>query len=197
MRVEYRRALPLIVLTAFGLAGLSAGTPVAPSLAGRIYAGGDTPLAGVQVVAVNLETEERFASQPTDVQGRYAVSDLPQGYYDVAVRTDEGWFVAERPVRVPQQGTAAVSLSVTQQAQQGAQPATPAPKRKKGIGAFWSQLTDPLGGPVVGSAVVVGGLAVGGVAIANLTDDDDPSCSSDPCAQNACNPDDCSSPSMP
>lgn len=139
-------------------------------LDGRIVAGdGESPLVDVEVVAYNLATESLYRSQPTDEAGRYRVEDLPAGYYDVAVETEGGLFLADRPVRVAQGGVASVSLSI---GEPGAGKAAPLPKSGKVDSVTWASLTGALGGPVVGTAVVVGGLALSAVVVGSALDDD-------------------------
>jgi len=86
----------------------SAGT-----LTGRIFlADGVTPRGGVVVKAANLSTSQVFASDRTDKSGRYALSTLPSGQYQVAVETGEGLYVNQEKVPVLQGRKTLFSLAL-------------------------------------------------------------------------------------
>ena len=72
----------------------------AGTLTGRIFlADGVTPRSGVVVKVANLSTSQVFDSAQTDKSGRYALSTLPSGQYQVAVQAAEGLYV--NPDRIP------------------------------------------------------------------------------------------------
>ena len=61
---------------------------------------GKTPATGVIIHAYHLESGKLYSSQPTGQGGSYEIDGLPFGYFDVAVETDEGLFVAMTVVEV-------------------------------------------------------------------------------------------------
>lgn len=68
-------------------------------LSGRILQGGQ-PLAGAEVLAYHLSTEELFTSDPTGPGGQYSLEALPYGYFDLAVESADGIFVADQVFNV-------------------------------------------------------------------------------------------------
>ena len=82
-------------------------------LRGRVFAAdGKTAVEGATVVAYHLSSEEVFESEPTNSKGQYTIPALPYGYYDLAVRTPDGLFVADQVANVPPSEKAEVSFSV-------------------------------------------------------------------------------------
>ncbi len=83
-------------------------------LTGRIFvADGVTPRAGVVVKAANLSTSQVFTSTQTDGSGRYSLTDLPSGQYQIAVETGEGLYVNQDQVPVLQGRKTLFSLALS------------------------------------------------------------------------------------
>ena len=179
MRYSLRHVAACAVLLTFGFqSSIVLGSSSVSRLDGRIYAeDGESPLADAEVVAYNLSTEMLYRSTPTDDSGRYRVADLPPGYYDIAIQTEEGLFVADRPVRVPEQGAASVSLAV---GGPGATHGGELPATGKVDSLLWSSLVGALGGPAIGTAVVVGGLALSAVVVGSALSSDNSTNSASP-----------------
>lgn len=59
------------------------------------------PVTGARVYAVHLDTKQVFTSAPSGAAGEYQITGLPFGYFDVAVETPQGLFLANRVVNAP------------------------------------------------------------------------------------------------
>ena len=143
-------------------------------LTGRVVRADGTAMGGATVVAYHLASERVFESAPTDAKGRYSLTGLPYGYFDVAVRTGDGLFVADVVVNVPPSGKSVVALQLGL-GRAGQTEPRPFPgtdetpvgvasiARKAGGGQFWRS---PKG---IGILAGVGGAAL--LAIASGDDD--------------------------
>jgi hypothetical protein len=93
--------------------GLAFGSQVLPAIAQTGAAGnvvlegkvlsadtGET-LANARVYAVHLDTKQVFLSAPSSSSGDYQITGLPFGYYDLAVETPEGLYLANRVINAP------------------------------------------------------------------------------------------------
>jgi hypothetical protein len=87
--------------------------PGTSSIAGKL-AGGDPkrPVAGATVLAYHLSTAQIYRSSVTLTDGRYEVVGLPHGYYDLAIETSDGFYVANQVVNVPPDGKAVANLEL-------------------------------------------------------------------------------------
>lgn len=56
---------------------------------------------GARVYAVHLDTKQVFSSAPSTDKGEYALTGLPYGYYDLAVETSDGLYLANRVINAP------------------------------------------------------------------------------------------------
>lgn len=84
--------------------GAMAAGPAGNVLLRGVVASADkgTPIAGARVYAVHLDSKEVFStSTPTNARGEYQITGLPFGYYDVAVETPEGLYLANRVINAP------------------------------------------------------------------------------------------------
>jgi len=79
-------------------------------LSGRVTAPDAKPLVGASVLAYHLSSEAVFTSEPTGASGNYRIQALPYGYYDIAVQTSDGLFVANQVVNVPPKGSTVASF---------------------------------------------------------------------------------------
>jgi hypothetical protein len=71
------------------------------SIVGKVIAAdGKSAAQQVRVLAHHLSSERTFISEPTNRKGEFQVKGLPFGYYDLAVETPEGLFVANRVLNV-------------------------------------------------------------------------------------------------
>jgi hypothetical protein len=80
-------------------------------ISGRILLAGE-PLAGAKVLAYHLSTEELFISEPTSAGGQYIIAGLPYGYFDLAVESAEGIFVADQVFNVPPTGKSVLTFNL-------------------------------------------------------------------------------------
>jgi hypothetical protein len=88
--------------------------PAAGGLEGRVLGlDGKTPIAGAVVYAYHLDSDSVYASGDTDRKGRYTISDLPLGWFDLFVRTETGVFVADHVVNVPPKSEVSASFTLT------------------------------------------------------------------------------------
>jgi hypothetical protein len=69
-----------------------------------------TPIAGARVYAVHLDTKQVFTSSPSGAKGEYSITGLPFGYYDIAVETTDGLFLANRVINAPAGERVEISL---------------------------------------------------------------------------------------
>lgn len=90
--------------------GVSTGTA---RIAGRIQ---PTPgMASIQdstVLAYHLSMEKLYSSAPIDSNGKFDLSGLPYGYYDLAVDTPQGIFAANQVINVPPGAKFAASFNL-------------------------------------------------------------------------------------
>lgn len=123
-------------LAALGLTVSLSGVPLclgqtlhgAGTLTGRIFvADGVTPRVGVVVKAANLDTSQIFSSGRTDTAGRYALSELPAGQYQVAVESREGLYVNQDRVPVLRGRKTLFSLALNPATAQEPPPENPPP----------------------------------------------------------------------
>ncbi|NIM01264.1 MAG: hypothetical protein GTO30_10435 [Acidobacteria bacterium] len=79
--------------------------PAVPNsmIRGKVFGADGKPLDGAQVLAYHLATEETF-SATTDGKGEFVLADLPYGYFDLAIRTAEGLYVADQVANVSPTG---------------------------------------------------------------------------------------------
>jgi hypothetical protein len=82
-------------------------------LSGRILSSPDgAEAAGATILAYHLSTEQLFTSDPTSGGGQYSLTGMPYGYFDLAVETAEGIFVADQVVNIPPSATAVLTLTL-------------------------------------------------------------------------------------
>ena len=113
-------ALLLVVTMATYSAPVAAATAAAPpasaqvaKLGGYVFASdGLSPLAGVNVKAAHLETKTVYTSSNTKPDGRYSMTGLPPGTYELAVQTPEGLFAARTPVKAAAGQRTLVSIAI-------------------------------------------------------------------------------------
>jgi len=79
---------------------------------GRVTGTETTALAGATIIAYHLSTETVFRSKVTDGKGNFTIDGLPYGYFDVAVQTADGLFVADQVVNVPPSGKVSMSMAL-------------------------------------------------------------------------------------
>jgi len=82
-------------------------------LSGRILSSPDgAEVAGATLLAYHLSTEQLFTSDATSGGGQYSLTGMPYGYFDLAVETAEGIFVADQVVNIPPSGTSVLTLTL-------------------------------------------------------------------------------------
>jgi hypothetical protein len=87
------------------------------TLSGKITGSDGKPLPGARVLAYHLSSEDIFSSEPTDSKGEYLIAGLPYGYFDLAVETGDGLFVANQVFNVAPGSKTAISMSLRTLAQ--------------------------------------------------------------------------------
>jgi len=90
------------------------------SLLGKIESFDGKPMPGVRVLAYHLSSEAVYRSELTGSKGDYEIEGLPFGYFDLAVETDAGLFVANQVVNVAPAGKTSVSMTLATSAQAAA-----------------------------------------------------------------------------
>jgi len=91
---------------------VAAAEEAGSNLSGRILDAAGQPVSGARVLAYHLSSEEVFDSGATDTKGAYAIAGLPYGYFDVAVETPQGLFVADQVVNLPPSGKVTLTLNL-------------------------------------------------------------------------------------
>ena len=69
-------------------------------------------MAGATVLVYHLASGTIFRSQPTAENGRFEVTGLTHGYYDIAVEAPDGLYVANQVVNVPPGGRAVSNFNL-------------------------------------------------------------------------------------
>lgn len=79
--------------------------PAVPNsqIRGKVLGIDGRPVGGVEVLAYHLATEETFTTT-TSGKGEFTLPDLPYGYFDMAVRTADGLYVADQVANVSPTG---------------------------------------------------------------------------------------------
>ncbi len=101
-----RTALALVILgMALGpqaMSVMAAGPAGNVSIRGVVFSGEtQDAVMGARVYAVHLDTKQVFSSAPSTDKGEYALTGLPYGYYDLAVETTDGLYLANRVINAP------------------------------------------------------------------------------------------------
>jgi len=136
---------------------------------GKIQSVEGKGVEGARVLIYHLSTEELFTSEPTGRGGDFKLVDLPYGYFDVAVETPEGIYVADQVINLPPSGKATASLALSEFEDAGSRP----PREFSGSDAEsvgWARVKEKLRGKAfwkstAGIAIIAG---VGGVALLAL-----------------------------
>ena len=143
-------------------------------LAGRVVRGDGAAANGATVLAYHLSSEQLFRHEATDAKGKFEIAALPYGYFDIAVVTSEGLFVADGVVNLPPAGKTSVSLTLLPGTNEGTLRAFPgtdaatvgvaAIDRKSATGSFW--------GSPAGIGIIAGAGVIALVSIAGGGDDE-------------------------
>jgi hypothetical protein len=144
-------------------------------LRGSISALDGSSVAGSTIIAYHLSSERVYKSTPIEASGSFSIADLPYGYYDVAVQSTNGLFVADQVVNLPPSGKVSLNMTLSrggtdESAPRGFPGADEAPVGvamidQKDKGAFWKSAG--------GIAIIAGAGAVLLAAIALSGGDDD------------------------
>lgn len=82
-------------------------------LKGKILgADGKTAIEGATVMLYHLSSEQAVSSEPTSGNGEFEITALPYGYFDLAVATSDGLYVANQVINVPPAGKSVVALTL-------------------------------------------------------------------------------------
>ena len=114
----FRGSIALLVVICFGLQPVALAETQAvekgnSKLAGKIVrADGRTVVSGAMVRAYHLSSEQVFTTA-TGSKGEYEFTGMPYGYFDVAVETSEGLFVADQVINLPPAGKAVLSMTIS------------------------------------------------------------------------------------
>ena len=177
-RSVWLRALVLATV-ACGLTAAFAADDAAPAgtsrIEGKITSGAKkTPVGGATVLVYHLATAKIFRSAPTGQNGRFEVTGLIHGYYDVAVETPDGLFVGNQVVNAPPDGRAISNFHLVPAGPGQSKPRDfpGAEKPPTGLAtysqeSFWKK-------PKGIALWVGGGVAVIALAVSLADDDDDP-----------------------
>src|SRR5712691_7737814 len=108
------RVLALLLTSAVGTFGLPAFAGASPALvSGTILrTGSGDPVKGAVLKLAHRPDSKIFESARTDAKGRYSLSGLPSGSYDLAVETDGGLYLVGAPFALQPGERRTMSLSV-------------------------------------------------------------------------------------
>ena len=81
-------------------------------ITGKILDTDGKPARGVRVLAAHLSSSAVFTSEPTGANGEYLVAKLPYGYFDLAVETPDGLYIASKVLNLRPAGEAAVIFTL-------------------------------------------------------------------------------------
>jgi hypothetical protein len=113
LRLAFAWALLLSLVPQHSLAQY---TPTGVTSTGKITAkvldAEGEQVRGARLLAYHLSSEQLFTSEPTEKNGECRIEGLPYGYFDLAIETPDGLFVANRVINLAPTGTAAVILTV-------------------------------------------------------------------------------------
>jgi hypothetical protein len=176
----HAQRFPFVVV--FLIVGLVAGVTVIPAqdpaamgastLMGRVKGVEGKSVEGSTVVAYHLSTGQAYRSSRTGSDGRYEISNLTQGYYDLAIETPDGLYVVNQVVNMPPQGKTVANLQMLDAAVAGEAPrAFPGSEQEpSGI----AQIAKGSNKKLIGILAGVGGAAALALLISD-DDDDEPS----------------------
>lgn len=135
-------------------------------------------MAGATIIAYHLSSERVYRSEVTDSSGNFSIADLPYGYYDIAVQSSTGLFVADQVINLPPSGKASLNMTLSpggtdESAPRGFPGAEEAPigvamVNKKEKMAFWKS---PGGIAIIAGA---GAILLAAVALSGGDDDEQP-----------------------
>ncbi len=112
----FRRLIAILVVFAVGFgsqfnAALAAGPAGNVVIRGVVANANDAAaIVGARVYAVHLDTKQVFTSAPAAAKGEYQITGLPFGYYDIAVETADGLYLANRVINAPAGEKVEISL---------------------------------------------------------------------------------------
>ena len=87
-----------VALSLLGLTPLAGAESTIATLAGVIRSADRAPLSGARLVAMDPETGQVVASEPTAADGNFILPGLPSGSYELAVARGEMLFLVESPL---------------------------------------------------------------------------------------------------
>lgn len=101
-------AIGLCLLASTGLSeAISPKEPVPAvpnsEIRGKVLSADGKPVSGVEILGYHLATEEVYRAT-TDAKGEFSMTELPYGYYDLAVRSPDGLFVSDQVANVSPTG---------------------------------------------------------------------------------------------
>jgi hypothetical protein len=115
MKPKLRLPVALLALSVAATPLQAQATDYAEDLAAikaTIHGANGKSVAGARLLAYHLSSERVFVSEPTKSNGECGLRDLPYGYHDLAVETDEGLFVASGVINVPPATTSVIVLTL-------------------------------------------------------------------------------------
>lgn len=81
------------------------------TLKGKISNADGSPLVGASIKLFHLSSEQLFEAT-TAANGSFAATNLPYGYFDIAIETADGFFVTNSVVNLPPSDTMSISLKL-------------------------------------------------------------------------------------
>ena len=101
----------VILFAALSQVAIAEADDSSSQLVGAVFGNqGEGPAKGARVLAFHLPTERVYTSEPIDERGGFRLTELPHGYFDLAVETADGLFVAGQVVKLPPNTMAVLSM---------------------------------------------------------------------------------------
>ena len=174
---------PVLVAAAEESAG--AGAAGTARLLGDVTDPNGKPAPGCTVLAYHLSSAQTFSSSPTDSGGHFELTGLPYGYFDVAVKSPDGLFVASEVVNVPPGGKVGVTMALVPGDAGSTEPRAFAGLDERAVGVAemgkkktgGQFLKSPTGLAILGG---VGGAALLALALSGGDDDEVPASPTNP-----------------
>jgi len=124
-RVALAALISMVLVAQIPLAAAaeeSATTAGSARILGRVLDSSGKAVAGSTVLAYHLSSAQTFSSPETDSHGEFELTDLPYGYFDIAVKSPSGLFVASEVVNVPPAGKVSVTMTLVPGGATGSEP---------------------------------------------------------------------------